>query len=144
MAGIQFNDYIVLKSSYEKNIHFDETTENLDMNMQFSCEIVEQETEATVYFSATCGSLEKTDSPFLVDVKVAGFFGYIEEENEGIDFRSYLTRNAIFILFPYVRSLMSELTLKSNEFPPLQLPVINIAKFMEEQDRIVYKSNPKI
>ncbi len=60
------------------------------------------------------------------------------EESENIEFEDYLTTSAIAILFPYLRSVIADVTARSNEFPVLNLPVANISKMLVEQDAINY------
>ena len=49
-----------------------------------------------------------------------------------------MTTSAIAILFPYLRSVIADVTARSNEFPVLNLPVANISKMLVEQDAINY------
>ena len=139
MAGIMFKDFIISKASYIKNNNFNRNTENLNVETMFECEIFENENNAIVKLLSFTGSLEKVDSPFHVEVEVEGLFEFVENESEGIRFEEYLTNNAVAILFPYLRATISELTAKSNEFPVLNLPIINVAKMLEDEGNIVIK-----
>ncbi|AQQ54187.1 protein-export chaperone SecB [Planococcus lenghuensis] len=139
MTGIVFEDYIVPKFSYEKNFKFDTESKKINISPDFSCEIIEMNERAEVRLVGKIGSLEEVDAPFFVHIEVVGFFEYQEKESNGIPFENYLTTNAVAILFPYVRSLISDITSRSNEFPSLTMPVINVAKFMLEKDHISYK-----
>ncbi|WP_187331134.1 protein-export chaperone SecB, partial [Lactiplantibacillus plantarum] len=49
----------------------------------------------------------------------------------GID--TLIKKNAVAILYPYVRSLVSGITNASNQFPALILPTINVAQLLDEQ-----------
>lgn len=55
--------------------------------------------------------------------------GFFEEESEGID----LSANAVAILFPYVRSLISDLTSKGSD-DPIILPPINVNSMLENDN----------
>ncbi|SGR58700.1 preprotein translocase subunit SecB [Staphylococcus aureus] len=71
-------------------------------------------------------------------MQLTGVFD-IEYENDVEDKNSLkilLTQNAIAILYPYIRSLVSDLTSKANMFDTFIMPVVNVAKMMEENNRI--------
>lgn len=71
-----------------------------------------------------------------MDVEIEGLFEFVESDSEGLKFEEYLTNNAVAILFPYLRSTISELTAKSNQFPVLNLPIINVAKMLDAENKI--------
>lgn len=140
MAGLIFEDYYVEEASYKKNIIF-ETDNNINITTEFECVInMNNETEANVSLSAYIGDI-KANSPFEVVVKIVGNFKYDDEDNNDISFETYLSENAIAILFPYLRSIISDMSAKSNEFPTLILPVINVVKLLEDNDSIIIKKN---
>ncbi|MFZ2551097.1 MAG: protein-export chaperone SecB [Trichococcus flocculiformis] len=137
MAGIKFNNFITSKICYERNPKFYKG-ERLNISPSYRCEITENNLEATVKLSAVIDSRKDIEVPFFIDVEVIGFFEYIVEESENIEFEDYLTTSAIAILFPYLRSIIADVTARSNEFPVLNLPVANISKMLVEQDAINY------
>lgn len=137
MAGIIFNDFLISKASYSKNHNFIHHTEEVNVHTRFECEIAENNENAIVRLKSQTGDLEDDSSPFQVDVEIEGLFEFIEVESEGLKFEEYLTNNAVAILFPYMRSTISELTAKSNEFPTLNLPIINVAKMLEADGTII-------
>lgn len=142
MAGIIFRDFIITKASYTKNYNFNIETEEVNAKTSFECEINENEDNAIVKLITQSGNLEDKSSPFQVNVEIEGLFEFVESESEGLRFEEYLTNNAVAILFPYIRSTISELTAKSNEFPVLNLPIINVARMLKEENKInhVYKN----
>lgn len=136
MAGIKFNDYVVSKLSYEENNNFNVETTELNAITSFEAKILMSDTEAHVTIINQTGDLELESSPFQVMIELTGFFEYVEAEKEGIEFEQYLRNNAIAILFPYVRALLSDIITKANNFPTLILPVTNIVNMMEKQNKI--------
>jgi len=72
-----------------------------------------------------------TEENFQLSGKVAGFFSYNETLSES-DVKSLLAGNGLAILFPYVRSTITNLTSAIN-IPPLILPTINILKYVKEK-----------
>ena len=136
MAGIIFKDFIICKASYIKNNRFNIDIEELNVHTGFECEIAENEVNAVVRLVSRTGDLSDENSPFQVDVEIEGLFEFVEFESEGLKFEEYLTNNAVAILLPYLRSTISELTAKSNEFPVLNLPIMNVAKMLETEEKI--------
>lgn len=136
MAGIIFKDFIICKASYIKNKRFNTEIEELNVQTGFECEIAENATNAIVRLVSQTGDLGDENSPFQVDVEIEGLFEFVEVESEGLKFEDYLTNNAVAILLPYLRSTISELTAKSNEYPVLNLPIINVAKMLENEEKI--------
>ena len=66
--------------------------------------------------------------PFKINVIIEGIF---ETSNKNVDI---FKNNAIAILFPYIRSLISTYTANSN-VPTLVLPTINVNKYIEEAEK---------
>jgi preprotein translocase subunit SecB len=136
MAGITFEDYVVTEATYIKNLNYDfEGESSLDSDLR--CKIsIEDNLNAEVRLECTIGSMVEGNSPFQVKATLMGMFTYNEEESDEIKFENLLSPNAIAILFPYLRTVISNLTSMSNDFPTLNLPVMNIAKMMEDNDLI--------
>lgn len=135
MAGLIFEDYIVKELFFKKNIDFDQS-DSVNLSTNFQCHINIQEVSATVELTCTLGEIEDKTSPFAIKVVLEGKFEFNDRESEEVSFESYLLNNAIAILFPYLRMLISDLLSRSNEFPALNLPVINVAKMLQENDSI--------
>lgn len=68
---------------------------------------------------------EKNDYPFEMSVSVVGYFKLIADEN----IEKYKA-NAVAVLFPYVRSIISTYTAAAN-VNPLILPTVNINKMLK-------------
>ena len=72
---------------------------------------------------------EKDDKyPFHMVVSIRGFFT-IENNDEGINFEP----NAIAILYPYIRAIVSTYTANAN-VSSLILPTINVNKLIKDQE----------
>lgn len=67
---------------------------------------------------------KQKDLPYNIKVVYIGEFEYHGEEKDGID--KYLD-NAVAILFPYLRTLISSLTMIAG-VRPLVLPILNVQK----------------
>lgn len=136
MAGINFEDYYVNEISFKRNDSFD-GDRKVELNTDFNCIInVINEIDAEVVLSSKIGDSSNTNSPFEVTSSIVGCFTYNQKESNGTDFERFLSENAIAILFPYLRNLISDVSLKSNEFPSLVLPVINVVQLLEDNKAI--------
>ncbi|MBL3731782.1 protein-export chaperone SecB [Lysinibacillus sp. HST-98] len=139
MAGIEFEDYIVSEASFKKNSNF-EHSKDVSLDTDIICNInIEREKTADVILTCKIGDLKGVNSPFQVDVTIIGNFKYNKDASDGIAFENLLSPNAIAILYPYLRTTISTLTSLSNDFPTLNMPVINIAKMMEDHNLIEIK-----
>lgn len=141
MAGISFLGYEVIESFYKRNMNFKGNSDDkLNPAMGFVCEITENKETGQVILTIVLGEDKTTgkEFPFDAQVKIRGNFLYHEEESENISFEEFLRSNAIAILFPYLRMHISNLTLMSNEFQALNLPVINVVHFLEDTESIQY------
>lgn len=136
MAGISFEDYYIKEISFKRNDSY-QGNERVELDTDFNCVInIVDATNAEVVLNSKIGDSSKINSPFEVIGNIAGHFSYNHEESNGIAFERFLSENAVAILFPYLRNLISEVSLKSNEFPPLILPVINVVKLLEDTNAI--------
>ncbi|MFB5762242.1 hypothetical protein [Paenibacillus medicaginis] len=71
-------------------------------------------------------------------VTLLGFFEVIfnndDPEKRGYNVKSLCERNTLAILFPYLRSTISDISLKANA-EPIILPTINIVELIEEREK---------
>lgn len=136
MAGLIFDDYYLEEASYKKNK--DWSSENtVNLSTTFTCEIdIRNSFEADVSLFAKIGDVETGGAPFEVNARIVGKFKYNEEDSDEIAFESYLSENAIAILFPYLRGVVSDISSKSNEFPTIVLPVVNVVKLLSDTNSV--------
>lgn len=138
MAGLSFENYSVEKMTYHKNSNFRLAEEGgIDLDPLYDIVINKTKEEAIVDLNFSVGSQTDEISPFFIEVKIRGAFIYNSEEAEKEPFINFLKTNAVAILFPYLRHIVSNLTSTTNEFPTFILPVMNLVKYIEEEDRIV-------
>lgn len=71
---------------------------------------------------------EKNNYPFEMKINIEGIFKYNGE------IKNNLESNAIAILYPYIRAIVSNYTANAN-VNSLILPVINVNKFIEECEK---------
>jgi len=132
-ASLQFKDYIVHKATYVLNQNFERKSDKISIDYDIHANIEYGEDNNYVVLNVQMGDTEDASSPFYCEVEILGVFEY-----DGSDeFReSFFKVNATAVLFPYVRSLVSDLTSRSNLFPTYHLPLINIAKYINDKKNI--------
>lgn len=106
---------MIYTNDYKNQIKNNKLKPNLECNVLQS---KEDESRFNVRLNIEIGDQEFKVYDFFVNVSIIGEF----ETNE-VD--SNLVPNAIAILFPYLRSLVSDLTSKGNK-KPIILPPINV------------------
>ncbi|MGD9679104.1 MAG: protein-export chaperone SecB [Vulcanibacillus sp.] len=83
-------------------------------------------------FSIIIGK-DDEEMPFMLDIVVTGMFKK-DEKNENMDLETFSKSNAAVILFPYVRELISNLTMRAGLSNPIIIPPMNIARLMKEKE----------
>lgn len=120
-----FNKYIVKKVLFEYNENFKEKP--VDVEFKINKNISYNKNKMIVDLNVKI--FEKDDKyPFYMSVSIKGFFT-VENNDEKINFEP----NAIAILYPYIRAIVSTYTANAN-VNSLILPTININKLIKEQE----------
>ncbi|NLD50665.1 MAG: hypothetical protein GX660_26275 [Clostridiaceae bacterium] len=85
--------------------------------------------QTTVYITISVDIFDSdlTDSPFYIFASITGEFEF--DGNDKIEKQILLDKNAVAIMFPYLRSTITNITSIAN-IPPLVLPVVNITKLL--------------
>lgn len=130
-SSLIFQDYVVNDVEFKLNKEFKE--EPITINFNISKNVVFNEKEPTIAYvtinTVVFENAEENNYPFSLKVSIEGKFEVKEASKEE---KEYLVNiNAVAILFPYVRSLISTYTANAN-VPPLILPPINVTKMIDE------------
>jgi len=128
-SGLQFYDYVVNKVEFYANEHHDGSDVNLTFRLQREIKYLDHDhiMHVTLHAYVFEGAVEN-NYPFEINVSVTGFFKISPDLFEDKD--SLATTNAVAILFPYVRSLVTTFTGNAN-VNPLILPTVNVVKMIE-------------
>lgn len=123
-----FNKYVVNEISFKNNEKFEEKTVSIDFSI--GKKVTRNENDLIVeLITSIFENAEENNYPFEMQVKITGYF--TEEKNdEKIDFEP----NAIAILYPYIRSIVSTYTVNAN-VNGLILPIINVNKVIKDLDK---------
>lgn len=97
------------------------------------------DSSAEVYLQATVGEPSGVGFPFFLSASICGLF-YLPDYEKDSDGLFYMKNSTISILYPYLRSLVAELTSISG-FPTIHLPVINTLQAFG--DLTISKKNEK-
>jgi preprotein translocase subunit secB len=134
LSTLVFDNYMVTELSYKHNPNFSFDTNHLDVGFELSAKVqLTNENDSAVTLKAVCGSSDNSECPFTIVAEVLGIFKY---EGEIEVFKELATTNAIAILFPYVRSLVSDLSSRSNIYPQFKLPLLNVVEFIKGNDNL--------
>ncbi len=121
-----FNKYIVKEIKFEYNENFKEKPVEIVFDINKDINYINKE----MIIDLKVDIFEKNDKyPFYMSVSIRGFFT-VENNDENINFEP----NAIAILYPYIRSIVSTYTAEAN-IMPLILPVINVNKLLIDKDK---------
>ena len=132
-SSLKFIDYIVNKVEFYNNPNFEDKPIKIDFDISNNIEFMEDENNT---FLLTLNAKvfrepEKNGYPFSMNISITGIFEIAESDIKNK--KSFAEVNAIAILFPYLRSLVSTYSANSN-IQPLILPPINVVKYMESKN----------
>lgn len=128
-STLKFINYVVDKSIYKTNKNFREERVKLDIKIDKSIKYSKDSNELLVTLKCyVFEDAEIKNYPFSLFVQVTGNFE-ANDVPEG-EFSTVTNINAVSILFPYIRSLISTLTANFN-VQPLILPPINVIRLFE-------------
>lgn len=126
---LKFNKYIVNEIKYKTNAEFKKSNEGTPININIVHTVdVEDNNMNVTLFCNIFDNAEKNNYPFEMSISLTGFFSTEGEKTESF------VKNAIAILYPYVRAIVSTYTASAN-VTPLILPAINVNKMIEEQKK---------
>lgn len=135
---LRFEKYIVKEISYLANEMCADAEEiELDFDFDTNMSLDAQENKIEIELSADIfkDSIRK-NYPFEMKVIIKGYFS-IDAEEPDVEIRMF-EQNAIAILFPYLRAIVSTYTANANVAPVI-LPAMNINAYMRKK----YKNGEK-
>lgn len=141
---MQSNSCLTLKNYIVKTINFSINDDfqfnkntTISINPEFKRQIKKLDDDTAVVNLGFCINNENNDMPFSMEIDIEGLF-QLKDWEQPHQF-PIINTNAIAILFPYLRSLVSMVTANAN-ISPYVLPVMNItALFQEKTELIDYK-----
>lgn len=136
---LSFNGYAVNKLYFEKNNSFDGDKNNVTLSPRLTRKIkaIGENQYIVGLEMSLLNETGKESLPFFIEVELAGKF---EVQPNYADSEVLINQNAVAILFPYLRALVSNLTVNAN-ISPLILPIVNISKIMNEENEAPLKTD---
>ncbi|WFC04754.1 protein-export chaperone SecB [Lactiplantibacillus pentosus] len=135
MDVLQFNGYRVENMSYQRNDQYRQTSKQIIFSPEISSDIEKNGNNISVSLTVVVGALDKTETPFQATCSLVGSFVYNPEEDKAnIGLNTLVQKNAVAILYPYIRAIISMLANSSNEFPGFNLPTINVSDALAKQN----------
>ncbi len=128
---LKFNRYVIDTINFKLNSEYKENEEGIEVVFDFDSDFHIDIDNGTMKVEL-CASIFKNAVenayPFEMSVKMIGYFS-IEGDTSYLEkFKS----NAVAILFPYLRSLISTYTVNAN-ISPIILPAMNINAYLERK-----------
>ncbi len=128
ISSLKFLNYIVNSVSYRTN---DKPNENGSWKLNFditnTTKISKEKDKMTITLAVSVfKGIE--DAPFYIDVEITGYF-----ELEGEDDISKYEANAIAIMYPYLRAIVSNYTSSANVSSVI-LPAINVNAMLKRKN----------
>lgn len=126
---IQFLGYFVREMNFLRNDNF--KGQKINLNMKFSKNTTYLENNK-VKLNVNVKLFEDAvtkNYPFSLSLVVTGVFQYNQINIDEDKKREMLEQKFLDILYPYIRSIVSTITMTSN-IPPLYLPTLNINQFI--------------
>ena len=135
---MQANSCLTLEHYHVKTIKFSVNedfcfpeNEQVSISPEFQREITKiDDNHACVSLKFSIDN-EKGDMPFSIFADISGLFELKKKKKP--DSLPLIKSNAVAILFPYLRSLITMVTANAN-IPPYTLPVMNIAAMFDQND----------
>lgn len=124
---LKFLSYKVNEVTLKTNEEFVEEKEGTPISLSIKPTITIEEKKMNIKLTVEIfKNAKEKNYPFEMIVETTGFFEAEDEKPEKF------VKNAIAILYPYVRALVSTYTANAN-INPLILPAINVNKLIEDQ-----------
>lgn len=127
---LKFNEYVVNEVYFKSNPSFHKEKDNsIDIELNIIPNIVVEGEKLTINLvTKIFENTDENERPFNMKIDITGFF-----ETKGDKPESFQA-NAIAIMYPYVRSIVSTYTASAN-IQPLILPAINVNAMLENSKK---------
>jgi len=128
--ALKFKKYIVNSIDFKYNPEYTGAKANMDINFSNSMSV--RNNEAQVSLNCTLfQKAKKEEKPFHLEVHMTGIFEF-QTELQSEELNKILRQQALNLLFPYLRALISNIT-GNTGLPPIILPLINVNQLIQNQ-----------
>ncbi len=129
-----FIDELIFKRnlSYQKEIDADVVKGNF--NIEYHSTDEKNKLKVSVTTQLFDDSFSEEKNPFFLYLTVSGLFEFSQDEKVGKKLADkVLKANSIAILYPYIRSIITNITASAN-IPPVIMPPINTYKLIDVKE----------
>lgn len=127
ISSLRFINYIVNNVKFKSNkIQDDKKVWKLNFDIMNSTKVNKERNKMEIMLKLNVFKGQE-ESPFNMEVEVSGFF-----ELEGEDNIARYEANAIAIMYPYLRAIVSTYTASAN-IAPVILPAINVNAMLKRK-----------
>jgi len=133
---LEFENYYIESFVFEKNEEFNiSKEEQVKLNIDFD---FDTKYEGDLFIrKVTCTIFDedyiKNNNPFYLELLMNGVFRFPGFDKENDMHTEIIKKNTLAILFPYIRSTISHMTMEM-QIQPVKLPPMNIKSFFEEKN----------
>ncbi len=121
--GIVFHNIILEELTFKREVTIDESAMN-DVKMSVNLELSEDSKKLSI--KVTCSINDENKNPgFYVKCVMVGFFSQSENDSN-MSLKDFARLNGPALMIPYIREVISNITLRSG-IKPFMLPPINMA-----------------
>ncbi|MDA3732881.1 protein-export chaperone SecB [Niameybacter massiliensis] len=131
ISKLRFINYVVNKVEFYMNPEFEGDCATLDFKVDKEIAFLEDAENTTLVTlkADIFPNASKQNYPFSMKLEITGFFE-IENGTSDYEARILAEKNAISILFPYLRAMVTTYSCNAN-VEPIIIPPINIHKLVE-------------
>lgn len=134
---LRFDKYIVKSISFQANEKCYCMDDQVELDFDFDIRSSIEENKLIIELSSIIFPNAVTQNyPFEMEVVLKGFFS-IDSADSNVDI-SFFKTNAVAILFPYLRAIVSSYTANAN-IAPVILPAMNINEYIRKKYQNVKK-----
>lgn len=134
---LRFDKYIVKSISFQANEKCYCMDDQVELDFDFDIRSSIEENKLVIELSSIIFPDAVTQNyPFEMEVVLKGFFS-IDSADNNVDI-SFFKTNAVAILFPYLRAIVSSYTANAN-IAPVILPAMNINEYIRKKYQNVKK-----
>lgn len=130
-----FDNYKITNISFQLNNEFKPSgkiTLNFDVERNISINDEENKANIELIF-ILWDKPERENYPFRIEINIVGTFS-ADDDMDRLQFEKMCKYNGTAILFPYLRSALTDITKISNFGPPVVLPSININNLLKQEE----------
>ncbi|PTX16410.1 protein translocase subunit secB [Halanaerobium congolense] len=136
---LEFDSYYIDEFVFKKNENFTKDKNqkiDVDLNFEFDTERNQDNFKRIVTCYIFDENYVENNKPFYLKLKINGIFFLADYDENNRKHKEIIKKNTLAILFPYIRSIISHMTLEM-QVGPVQMPPMNINHFFDEEKRTI-------